>query len=111
MRLSFSTNRWKGYDLPGFIRLASEYRFDGIEIHSADELGRDPGEAYRLLTENRLTVPCIDLVGDIGNRSERVGCMQELMRCEKAQEPVYPSPRVPERGRGRKRAPLSAGSA
>ena len=38
MRLSFSTNRWKGFDLAGFVRLASEYRFDGIEIHDENEL-------------------------------------------------------------------------
>ena len=84
MRLSFSTNRWKGFDLPGFIKLAAEYRFDGIEIHDAEELGRDLGEAYRMLTENRLQVPCVDLVSDIGDPSAAGSAMQELLLCLKA---------------------------
>ena len=82
MKLSYSTNRWKGFGLADFIKMASDYRFDGVEIHSVEELGQDLNAAYRLLTENRLTVPCIDLVSDVGDRNAE--CMKELLACLKA---------------------------
>ncbi len=33
MKLSFSTNGWLGYTWEGFIRMASDYGFKGIELH------------------------------------------------------------------------------
>ena len=36
MKLSFSTNRWESCSFDDFIRIAREYKFNGIEIHSID---------------------------------------------------------------------------
>ena len=36
MNLSFSTNRWESYGFDDFIRIAREYKFNGIEIHDID---------------------------------------------------------------------------
>ncbi|MBQ9545049.1 MAG: TIM barrel protein, partial [Clostridia bacterium] len=84
MKLSFSTNRWKGFEFEDFIKMALDYRFDGIEIHSVNELGQDLSARFRALTENRLRVPCIDLVGDIGDKKAQAQNMGELLACLKA---------------------------
>ncbi len=84
MKLSFSTNRWKDISFPAFVRMAADYRFDGIEVHSVGELGQDLSAAFRLLTENRLSVPCLDLVGDVGDRQAAAENMRELLACLKA---------------------------
>ena len=36
MKLSFSTNRWESCSFDDFIRIAREYKFNGIEIHNID---------------------------------------------------------------------------
>ena len=84
MKLSFSTNRWKGFEFEDFVKMALDYRFDGIEIHSVGELGNDLPSRFRLLSENRLTAPCIDLVGDIGDKKALSQNTGELLSCLKA---------------------------
>ena len=70
MKLSFSTNRWKGYDFDQFVDIAVRFKFGGIEVHdlSAVDKATDAARltaAYRRVFENRLEVVCIDLLADI----------------------------------------------
>ena len=41
MNLSFSTNRWTGYSVEDFLRIAKTYGFQGIELHDVATLGGD----------------------------------------------------------------------
>ncbi|MBE6590809.1 MAG: AMP-dependent synthetase [Ruminococcaceae bacterium] len=83
MKLAFSTNRWQGYTTDEFFAIAEEYRFKGVEIHSVEELG-DLNLVYRKLTEYRLSVPCIDLVGNVGDKEKLSSCISEFSECLKA---------------------------
>jgi len=66
MNLSFSTNKWNDFNLNDFFDIASEYKFGGIEIHDVSKLkDLDIKNAYHLMTEKKIKVPCIDMVSDI----------------------------------------------
>jgi len=80
MKLSFSTNRWKGFTLSSFFEIAKEYKFQGIEIHSVDECDNtELSSMYRKLMEYGLKVPCIDLVSNIAGDFDVA--MSEFERC------------------------------
>ena len=84
MKLSFSTNRWNDVAFNDFFAIAEEYRFTGIEVHSVEEVAQGLNEAYRKLTEYRLSVPCIDLVADVSDRQSHSAAMGEFLECLKA---------------------------
>ena len=68
MKLSFSTNRWKGFELNDFFDIAKEYKFNGIELHDVKECNPDElSSVRRKLIEYGLTIPCIDMTADIAN--------------------------------------------
>ena len=68
MKLSFSTNRWKGFELNDFFDIAKEYKFNGIELHDVKECNYDElSSVRRKLIEYGLTIPCIDMTADIAN--------------------------------------------
>ncbi len=82
MKLSFSTNRWKGFSLNEFFDIAKEYKFDGIEIHSIKECADENlSSVYHKLIEKRIGVSCIDLVTNIGEASSFDKAMNELSEC------------------------------
>ena len=68
MKLSFSTNRWESCSFDEFIRIAREYKFNGIEIHRIDtpKLRNDfqperlAGVQHKLRNAN-LCISCLDL--------------------------------------------------
>ena len=78
MNLSFSTNRWKNVGLGKFIKIAKEYKFSGIEIHDTNEI-KGFSETYHMLIENGIKIPCIDMVSDISENSEKA--VLELETC------------------------------
>ena len=70
MKLSFSTNHWNNYSFDQFIDIATEYHFQGIEIHDVNALfdTAEPGKItalYRRILDKKLAISCIDLVADI----------------------------------------------
>ena len=82
MKLSFSTNRWKGFSLDDFIEIAGTYRFDGIEIHSVAECAdENPSSVYHKFIAGNLKVPCIDLTSDVGDPAQRERAKEELLTC------------------------------
>ena len=78
MNLSFSTNRWKDVELDEFIKIAKEYKFSGIEIHDTKEI-KGFSETYYMLIENKLKIPCIDMVCDISEDMD--AALSELDMC------------------------------
>ena len=66
MNLSFSTNKWRNFKIDEFIKIASEYKLNGIEIHDVDEISSDNlSDTYHLLIEYGIKIPCIDMVSDV----------------------------------------------
>ncbi len=77
MKLSFSTNGWHGFDFSEFTAMATDLGFDGIEIHTVGSAALS-GVGAALSKERRaatarelwrlgLSVPCIDVTGDIAD--------------------------------------------
>jgi fatty-acyl-CoA synthase len=79
MNLSFSTNGWLGFTWEGFWRMATEYGFNGIELHDngAQDFAQPGGPldplnsqaTQRQLRDTGLTIPCIDAICNIANPS------------------------------------------
>ena len=86
MKLSFSTNRWESYSFDDFVRIAREYKFNGIEVHNIDtpKLRNDfrperlAGVQHKLRNHD-LCISCLDLVNDIAAKPEEA--FDELKRC------------------------------
>ena len=89
MKLSFSTNRWESYSFDDFVRIAREYKFNGIEVHNIDtpKLRNDflperlAGVQHKLHNHG-LCISCLDLVNDIAAKPE--AAFDELKRCLEA---------------------------
>jgi sugar phosphate isomerase/epimerase len=88
MKLSFSTNRWKGISFRDFIDYAVKYRFSGIEIHDISALENqepDFSRIYHRLVDKKLCVPCIDTVNSVteNNGNEVFECIHAAtaLRC------------------------------
>ncbi len=80
MKLSFSTNRWNDFQLSDFFEIARQYKFNGIEIHSVDEIAEENvSDIYHKLLEYNLAVSCIDLVADTATESE--AALAEFSKC------------------------------
>ena len=78
MKLSFSTNRWNQNDTEAYFRLAEEYRFAGVEIHSISECPTDKRTAiYHAAASRGISIPCIDVLASIGS-ADTAPAMAEL---------------------------------
>ncbi len=78
MKLSFSTNRWRDTEMEEFFRLANEYRFSGVEIHSVTEIPEERRTAvYHAAVSGGISVCCIDVLSSIG-ASDITPAMAEL---------------------------------
>ena len=72
MKLSFSTNYWNEFTGDDFIDIASEYNFNGVEIHGIESIkecvsSENISETYHKMTANKISIPCIDIIADIGD--------------------------------------------
>lgn len=71
MNLSFSTNHW-GLSVVSAIDIASEYKYNAVEIHDIKEAGKESlNDIYMKLIENRLKISCIDMTCDISKNSSK----------------------------------------
>ena len=81
MKLSFSTNRWKGTSMSEFFAMAKEYRFAGVEIHSIEDFGEKECSAlYHEATALNLSIACLDMGADIGAADDSAA-KEELAAC------------------------------
>ena len=89
MKFSFSTKGWHNYSFDDFCAIAKDLKFDGIELHNINNrLFTDKDGAFhdytaaktvRKLFEQKLTLACIDVVGDIATNSKEV--LKETEKC------------------------------
>ncbi len=71
MNISFSTNKWEKYSVEDYIGFAKDYRFDGFELHDISAVPESRQNVlYRRICEEKLKIPCIDLMGDISDDSD-----------------------------------------
>ncbi len=71
MKLSFSTNKWSNFKISDFIKIASEYKFNGIEIHSVNEINEENlSDTYHALIEHNIKISCIDMVTDVSEKTQ-----------------------------------------
>ena len=91
MYYSFSTKGWHGYAFEEFCDVAQDLHFEGIELHNIhNPLFTDKDGAFhdhaaaatvRRLYEKKLTIPCIDAIGDIGNADTISETVNEITAC------------------------------
>ncbi len=90
MKLSFSTNRWKGYSFDKFSSIAKEMKFKGIELHDIKSdlftgknapFNKDLANAtMRDLFEKKLEIPCIDTTCNPANSSKHNENISEIVK-------------------------------
>ncbi len=91
MKFSFSTKGWHDSKFDDFCRIAQELRFEGIELHNIhNRLFTDKDGAFhdytaaatlRRLYEKKLTLPCIDAIGNIADEAAADKCLREIRQC------------------------------
>jgi len=91
MKLSFSTKGWHDSTFDEFCSLAVDLGFNGIELHNIhNRLFTDKDGAFhdyaaaatlRNLYNKKLTIPCIDAIGDVASAEERADVVQEIAKC------------------------------
>ena len=89
MKLAFSTDYWKALSYREFVTLAKELQFSGIEIHDIDDPAFcDKGAIFsdampsetRRLANLGISIPCIDTVFNIAERSSERTNLDTLAR-------------------------------
>ncbi len=91
MKYSFSTKGWHDSTFEEFCAIAEELHFEGIELHNVhNRLFTDKDGAFhdyaaaatrRRLFEKKLTIPCIDAIGDIADNTTADAVMAEIETC------------------------------
>jgi len=91
MKLSFSTRGWHENTFNEFCDIASELKFDGIELHNIyNRLFTDKNGAFqdyaisstlRNLYEKDLKIPCIDTLCNIADETTQEKSIAEITKC------------------------------
>lgn len=89
MRLSFSTNGWNGFTWEDFYTMAKDLGFEGVEIHDASNQAfqcvngplrkENISKTARKMANLGLSVPCINVLCDISDKSKADDCVSEIM--------------------------------
>ena len=91
MKLSFSTKGWHNSSFDEFCDIAVDLGFGGIELHNVNNrLFTDKDGAFhdytaaataRRLYEKKLSIPCIDVLCDIGASAKSGDAIDEFTKC------------------------------
>ncbi len=91
MQYSFSTKGWHHSTFEDFCAIAEELHFEGIELHNIhNRFFTDKDGAFhdyaaaatrRRLFEKKLTIPCIDAIGDIADKTVADAVATEIEKC------------------------------
>ena len=92
MKFSFSTRGWHDNTFDEFLSVASNLKFDGVELHNVyNRLFTDKDGAFhdyssastmRKLYDKKLSIPCIDCLTDISDLSKKADAIAEINRCK-----------------------------
>ncbi len=99
MKLSFSTKGWHNRTFDEFCNIAKELRFAGIELHNVqNRLFTDKESAFqdyataqtlRKLYEMKLSIPCIDSIGDPADKNTVGDSLKEIRECIRIAENLH----------------------
>ena len=91
MKYSFSTKGWHDQSFEEFCEVAQDLHFEGIELHNIhNRLFTEKDGAFhdyaaaatlRRLYERKLSIPCIDAIGDIADAATADATEQEILSC------------------------------
>ena len=91
MKLSFSTKGWHNNTFEEFCDIAEDLGFEGIELHNIHSKdfsekggalnGYTAASTIRNLKERGLSIPCIDLIGDISRKENETELKEEIANC------------------------------
>ncbi len=91
MKLSFSTKGWHNNTFEEFCEIANDLHFEGIELHNIHNalFTEKDGAFYdyaaaatlRRMFEQKLSIPCIDAIGDIADAKNADSCVKEIEKC------------------------------
>ena len=91
MKFSFSTKGWHNHTFEEFCDIASEMNFQGIELHNINNrLFADKDGAFynyaaastvRRLYEKKLSIPCIDVICNPSDATQKDACIAEIRKC------------------------------
>ncbi|MBQ8533858.1 MAG: AMP-binding protein [Clostridia bacterium] len=91
MKLSFSTKGWHNNTFEEFCDIANDLHFEGIELHNIhNDLFTQKDGAFhdyaaaatiRRMFEKKLTIPCIDAIGDIADAQSFDASVAEIEKC------------------------------
>ncbi len=91
MKLSFSTKGWHDASWEDFLTAAHDLGFEGIEIHNLNAPSMQkkgaPADAqassavYRALFDRHLSVPCINVAGDLCDAAGQPALFEEITAC------------------------------
>lgn len=91
MKLSFSTKGWHNVTFPELVKIASEMRYNGIELHNiSNEFFNSPDSVFkdycatatlRMLYENKISIPCLDSILDPASQTGREKAFEEIKEC------------------------------
>ena len=99
MNYSFSTKGWHNHTFEEFCDMATDLRFEGVELHNIhNRLFTDRDGAFhdyaaavtlRRLYEKGLKIPCIDAIGDIADAARADATAAEIARCLEIAENLH----------------------
>ena len=91
MKLSFSTKGWHNSTFDDFCDIATELKFQGIELHNIhNRLFTDKDGAFhdyaaaktvRKLYEKKLNIPCIDTIGNLADKDNKAALLKVISDC------------------------------
>ena len=91
MKLSFSTKGWHNNTFDEFCEIATDLKFQGIELHNIyNRLFTDKDGAFneytaaktvRKLYSMKLSLPCIDSICDPADKNSFEDCVNEINKC------------------------------
>ena len=91
MRLAFSTKGWHDATWEDFLTAAQDLGFEGIEIHNlyakamqkkgAPADSQAAAAVYRALYDKHLSVPCINVAGDLCDKDQQQAVFEEIDTC------------------------------
>ncbi len=99
MRLAFSTKGWHDATWEDFLTAAQDLGFEGIEIHNlyaramqkkgAPADSQAAAAVYRALYDKHLSVPCINVAGDLCDKDQQQAIFEEIDTCISAAKRLH----------------------
>ena len=85
MKLAFSTKNWTDYDFDGFVRLANDLKYSGIELHDAALADGESNRIRSFLFNEGVEICAVNSEFNIADKAKKKEMLNALPeRCKKA---------------------------